>query len=425
MKILFIHQNFPGQFKHLAPALVRAGHEVRALILREGAPFRWGGVDVTPYQVNRSNTAGLHPWLRDFESKVIRAEACMRACVALNAQGFMPDVVIAHPGWGESLFVKDVWPAVKLGIYCEYFYRVVDDVGFDPEFSRPADDEGARIRLKNVNNVLHFDVADAALSPTRWQADTFPTQFRRRITVVHDGIDSELLAPNPTASLSLRSRFSEPVDLTVKNEVITFVNRNLEPYRGWHVFARALPDLLKQRPRARVLIVGGDEVSYGAAPDPAQHGGLKTWREIMTTEVQPRIAKADWQRVHFLGRVPYEKFVRLLQVSTIHVYLTYPFVLSWSLLEAMSTGCAIVASDTAPVREVIQHDVTGRLVNFFDVQALVREVCELLDDPQTRRRLGAQARVHVQSHYELRAVCLPRQLAWVNALAGRPDSMSR
>ncbi|MFN3294931.1 MAG: glycosyltransferase, partial [Gemmobacter sp.] len=196
------------------------------------------------------------------------------------------------------------------------------------------------------------------------------------------------------------------------------VNRNLEPYRGFHVFMRALPEILKRRPRARVLIVGGNDVSYGARPDPARYGGMRTWREIFTAEVRPLIADADWQRVHFLGHIAYAHFVALLQLSTVHVYLTYPFVLSWSLLEAMSAGCAIVASDTPPVREAIQHGETGRLVNFFDVSGLANEVCALLADRAARERLGAKARAHAQRHYDLASVCLPQQLAWVEGLAG-------
>ena len=97
-------------------------------------------------------------------------------------------------------------------------------------------------------------------------------------------------------------------------------------------------------------------------------------------------------------------------------YLTYPFVLSWSLLEAMSVGCAIVASDTQPLKEAIEHDQTGRLVNFFDSHALANEVCTLLQDPSARARLGKNARAFAVSHYDLQTVCLPRQLAWVEGL---------
>ncbi|MCX7742744.1 MAG: glycosyltransferase, partial [Tepidimonas sp.] len=182
-------------------------------------------------------------------------------------------------------------------------------------------------------------------------------------------------------------------------------------------FMRALPEILRRRPAAHVLIVGGNDVSYGARPDPQRYGGLKSWREIVTAEGRPQIADADWARGHFLGNIPYQHFIPLLQLSTVHVYLTYPFVLSWSLLEAMSVGCAIVASDTQPLHEAIRHDETGRLVGFFDVAGLAREVCALLDDAAARRRLGHNARAFAQAHYDLQTVCLPQQLAWVQGLA--------
>ena len=409
MKILFIHQNFPGQFKFLAPALAKAGHEVVAMTMQKVPSATWQGVRLVPYTASRGSTPKVHPWVGDFETKVIRGEACFRAALALRSQGFTPDVIVAHHGWGESLFLKDVWPMARLGVYCEFFYHAQGaDTGFDPEF--PAHDEGevCRLRLKNLNNLLHFETADAGISPTRWQASTFPEPFRSRITVVHDGIDTEALKPNPEVSLTLNGQLK----LTREDEVVTFVNRNLEPYRGYHVFMRALPQILAQRPRARVLIVGGDDVSYGARPPDG-----RKWRDIFAAEVRPRISDADWARVHFLGNLAYPAFVALLQLSRVHVYLTYPFVLSWSLLEAMSVGCSVVASDTAPLHEAIEHDVTGRLVNFFDADALAGQVCELLDDSASARRLSAAARRFACSTYDLQSVCLPRQMDWVAGLA--------
>ena len=412
MNILIIHQNFPGQFKHLAPALVRAGHRVVATVLKKTDTRHWQGVELVPYTVARGSTPGIHPWLVDFESKTVRAQAFFGVALQLREQGFVPDIVIAHPGWGESLFVKEVWPATRLGIYCEFFYsQHGSDVGFDPEFSKVGVEEPCRLRLKNLNNLLHFEVADAGISPTHWQASTFPEPFGSRITVVHDGIDTGLIAPNPRASLTLKTAAGEALPLTRETELITFVNRNLEPYRGYHIFMRALPELLRRRPGARVLLVGGDSSSYGAPPAEG------SWKERFISEVRPQISDADWARVHFVGSLPYNHFITLLQLSTVHVYLTYPFVLSWSLIEAMSAGCAIVASDTPPLREAIVHGQTGQLVDFFDVQGLVQASCALLEDAPARARLGAAAREFALAHYDLKTHCLPRQLQWVEALA--------
>lgn len=410
MKILMVHQNFPGQFKFLAPALVKRGHEVAAMTLQKTEARAEHGVRLVPYKVGRGTTQGLHPWVLDLETKVIRAEACFRAALALKAEGFVPDVIVAHPGWGESLFLKEVWPGAKLGMYSEFFYHAHGaDVGFDPEFASGDPGDICRLQLKNFNNLMHFQAADAGLSPTHWQASTFPEPFRSKITVVHDGIDTATVRPNPQASITLNSSLV----FTKRDEVITFVNRNLEPYRGYHIFMRALPELLRRRKSARVLIVGGDDVSYGAKPNDG-----RKWKDIFAEEVRPHISDADWARVHFVGKVPYNVFIALLQISTVHVYLTYPFVLSWSLLEAMSAGCTIVASDTKPLHEAIQHAVTGRLVNFFDAAALTNEICTLLEAPDVRTRLGASARDFALANYDLKTICLPRQLAWVESLRG-------
>jgi glycosyltransferase involved in cell wall biosynthesis len=412
MKILFLHQNFPGQFKFLAPALAEQGHEVRALSMHAKGVQRWKGVEVLPYGARRGTTPNVHPWVADFETKTIRAEACFRAALTLRADGYVPDLIVAHHGWGESLFLKDVWPKAKLGIYCEFFYHPHGaDVGFDPEFPSKDAGEACRLRLKNLNNLLHFEIADAGISPTHWQASTFPEPYRSKITVVHDGIDTEAVAPNPAVNLTLNGDLT----LTKADEVITFVNRNLEPYRGYHVFMRALPEILKRRPNARVLIVGGDDVSYGARPTVEEHGGQK-WKDIFAAKVRPQISDADWARVHYLGNIPYQHFIPLLQLSSVHVYLTYPFVLSWSLLEAMSAGCAIVASDTQPLHEAIKHNETGKLVNFFDHTQLASQVCDLLEQPEERQRLGANARAFAQQNYDLKTVCLHKQLEWVEGL---------
>lgn len=415
MRLLFVHQNFPGQFKHLAPALARAGHQVLALSLQARAAAVWQGVRVVPYRVARGNTPGLHPWLVDMETKTLRGAACFEAVRGLRKQGFVPDVIVAHPGWGESLFLKQVWPQARLGLYAEFFYREQGgDVGFDPEFA-DADPEVAacRLQLKNLNHQAHAGLADAALSPTHWQASTYPAEYQRLITVVHDGIDTDALCPDPGVC------FRHPLpdgerQWTRDDEVITFVARELEPYRGFHIFMRALPELLRRRPQAQVLVVGGDGVSYGARPADG-----RSWKTVFSEEVRPQIGDADWARVHFLGKLPHDRFVDMLRVSRLHLYLSYPFVLSWSLLEAMSVGACVLGSDTAPVREAVSEGETGRLIDFFDTQALVERACELLADPEQRARLGANARAQVLARYDLARVCLPAQLAWVDALAAR------
>ncbi len=410
MQILIIHQNFPGQYKHLAPALVEQGHQVFSLTPKVEKRTVWKGVTLLPYRIKRSSSKDVHPWLSDLETKVIRAEACYRQALVLKDKGLEPDVILGHHGWGEPMFLKDVWPNAKMGLYCElYHLNSGETVNFDPEFSTP-DLRGnvLRLRLRNLNNALHFDIGDAGISPTKFQAATFPEPFRDKISVIHDGIDTNTVKPNADAVLKI----SDDLSVTRDEEVITFINRNLEPYRGYHVFMRALPKLLKARPNAQVVLLGGDEVSYGSRPPSG-----KTWKQIYIDEVREQISDEDWARVHFMGRVPYDVFLAMMQVSRLHIYLTYPFVLSWSLLEAMSTEAAILASDTAPVLEAIKHDETGWLSDFFDADALVEKANALLEDKERRARLGKAARAFVLKTYDLKTQCLPKQLEWVSGLA--------
>lgn len=403
MNVLFIHQNFPAQFVHLAPALAAdPKNDVRALT--PGKRPCPAGVKLHTYNIKRSSSKEIHPWLSDMETKTIRAEAAFWGAMQLKKEGFMPDLIIAHPGWGESLFLKDVWPNAKLALYCEFYYQTVGgDVNFDPEFSTQELDMACRLRLKNANFDLHLLQADAGISPTHYQRSTFPKHFQDKISVIHDGIDTNRIKPNPQVTMRLNG-----MELTKNDEIITFVNRNLEPMRGYHIFMRALPEILKENPKARVIIVGGDDVSYGSKPPV----GTK-WKQHFLNEVCDQL---DLTRVHFVGKLPYPDFIQLLQLSTVHVYLTYPFVLSWSLLEAMSAGCAIVASDTAPVREVIKHNETGLLVDFFDVNDIAEQVAMLLKNKNKRSLLNVLARQLIVRSYDLRVACLPSQLKYINGL---------
>ncbi len=405
MKYLFVHQNFPGQFKYLAPELSKIdGNQVVGFSMNEYVGSE--SLRVINYKVTRINKVEIHPFLKDFETKIVRGEAAYRAAVTLKNEGFYPDVIIAHPSWGESLFLKEVWPKAKLGIYCEYFYLTQGgDLDFDPEFPSKKIDFEISIKMKNLSNIMHFDIADAGLSPTLWQRNSYPESFKSRISIIHDGIDTDAAASDKNAYVTI----NDNIRLDKGSEVITFVNRNLEPYRGYHVFMRALPSLLKERPNAHVIIVGGDKVSYGAAAPDGQ-----SWKSIFLNEVIDRIDKS---RVHFVGNLSYKNYLKVLQVSTVHVYLTYPFVLSWSLLEAMSVGCAIVASKTAPVEEVIEHGVNGVLVDFFDKERLTQEIIKLLDNSKLRQELGQAARRAILDNYDLKSICLPKQLAWSSSLA--------
>jgi len=397
---LFIHQNFPGQFVHVANELLRLGHTVVALGIKgRGLP----GVRFIRYQPKPPARTSDIEAARDFETKIVRGLACAQVMEELKAKGFTPDTIVAHPGWGESLFCKDIWPSTRQLMFGEFFYSAQGaDYNFDPEFARDSLAERARLRLKNTVHLHALHACDAGYTPTQWQLGQLPQEYRGKFQVIFDGIDTQLVAPAPDAFVQLRR---DDIRLTAADEVITFVNRNLEPYRGFHVFMRALPEILRQRPKARCLIIGGDDVSYGAKP---ARGG--TWRQVMMAEVG---AQLPMERVHFLGNLPYADYLRVIQVTRCHVYLTYPFVLSWSCLETMAAGRVVVASRTEPVQEVITDGVNGLLFDFFDVAGLVRQVTEVLADPGRHAALGDAARQTVVDRYDLRSSCLPAQIALI------------
>jgi len=401
MKILFIHQNMPGQFKHLAPAMARAGHEVRFLTQRGDVDLP--GVRRATYGKPRSAHASTHHYVRLFENSVLAGQQVVRACMQFQREGWVPDVIVAHPGWGEALFVKDVWPSVPLLNFCEFYYGGEgSDTGFLPE--EPADiDSICRVRARNAAHLLSLEACDAGITPTQWQLSRHPAPFRDKIRVIFDGIDCGVVRPNPKASFALPGGRV----LTAEDEVVTYVARNLEPYRGYPSFIRALPELLAQRPQAQVVIVGGDEMSYGRSPPEAAN-----WREHMAREVS-----LDPARVHFTGKLPYAQYLALLQVSALHIYLTVPFVLSWSCLEAMGAGCLILASDTAPVVEAIADGSNGLLCDFHDPEDIAGKAAAALAARGDMAGLRKAARQTVLERYDL-SRCLPAQMALVSEVAG-------
>jgi len=251
MRILFIHQNFPAQFKYLAPALAsNPQNQVVALTTRPNSPEVWQGVQLVSYQETRQASASSHVWARDYEKKIIQGSAALQMAIALKNGGFYPDIVIAHPGWGEGLFIKDVWPQAKLALYCELFFHAQGlDEDFDPEFMNKDINHLCQVRLKNAHYLVQMLAADAAISPMYWQAQTFPAFFREKIAVIHEGIDTKELRPNPDIGLSFKTPKGQSLSLTRHSEVVTFVCRNLEPYRGYHIFMRALPELLRRHPQ--------------------------------------------------------------------------------------------------------------------------------------------------------------------------------
>ena len=403
--ILFVHQNFPGQYKLLAETLA-SNDSFNVVAIGQRQPFAEDlkHLHYIGYTFGPADIPDIFPPLLFFSEQVRRAGIVRSRLMDLRSRGFAPDVCFVHPGWGEALFLRDVFPDTKLVAYLEHYYTARGtDLDFDPEFPGPDTDRDF-VSLRNLPILQAAAVADALISPTAWQASRFPEALRQRIDILHEGIDTEAATPGPAAPLRLPDgRRIEPGGI-----LITYVSRSLEPYRGFHTFMRALPSLLERLPDAHVALVGGLQPSYGRAP-----AGGGTWKEQLLAEVGTRI---DHERVHFLGRVPYKDLLNLFRLSTVHVYLTYPFVLSWSLLDAMACGCAIVASDTAPVREVIQEGRNGVLVDFFDTEALTGRIASLAENEIERKGLAAGARATVVESYDFRTAALPRYAALLERL---------
>jgi glycosyltransferase involved in cell wall biosynthesis len=406
MNFLFVHQNFPGQFRHVAAALAEMPkHKIVAIgetANLKNRPRLHPAITVVGYQPKQGGSPGTHHYLREFEGAVRRGQEVARTAIGLKEKGFMPDVVVSHPAWGESLFLKDVFPEARHVTYFEFYYHTAGgDVGFDPDFPATFDDR-CRVRVKNTTQMLALESADAGISPTAWQKRRYPEEFRRKIRVIHEGVDTAAICPDSSAEFDTGGQRFRKGD-----RVITYVARNLEPYRGFHVFMRALPLIQEHCPDSQIVIVGGDEVSYGRKPPEG-----KTYRSLYTEEVEPFV---DWSRVHFTGKLPYNLYLNVLRISSAHVYLTYPFVLSWSMIEAMAAGCLVVGSSTPPVQEVVRHGENGLLVDFFNKEQLARTVGEAVKNPDRYEEIRRNARKTAVQQFDLKTRCLPEMLRYLTA----------
>lgn len=398
MKILFLHPNFPAQFRHLAAFLSRdkTNRIIFATARKEG---QMPGVYKVIYTQARKPHRETHHYVKNLEDAVLQGQAVYRELDKLKAEGFYPDVIYGHSGWGAPLFTKDVFPKSKLLCYFEWFYRSSgSDVGFDPDEPITADDR-PRIRMRNAPILSDLYSCDAGLSPTHWQMSQFPDEYQNKIKVLHDGIDTDFFSPKKGEPLVLPEI---GLDLSEAKEIVTYVSRGLEPYRGFPQFMEAVSMILKRRKNCHVIVVGEDRVAYGKRlPDG------RTFKRAMLEKFD-----FDLSRLHFTGRLPYDQYRKVLRVSSVHVYLTRPFVLSWSMLEAMSTGCLLVASKTQPVTEVIEDRKNGLLVNFFDTNEIADRVEECLNNQDLMKPIRINARETIQERYNL-ARLLPAHIEWM------------
>lgn len=399
MNILFLHPNFPAQFLYLAQHFVRMGGNRVVFLTTKTNGNKLPGVTTALYKTEKG-VKKQHPYLQPIEEAVLDGQAVYRALIGLREKiQFVPDVIVGHTGWGSTLYCKDLYPDVPLVGYFEWYYHAEgSDVAYFPG-EKVSDDSRLRIRTRNAHHLMNLEVCDVLFTPTEWQRAQFPLPYRLKMHVIHEGVDTQFCHPEPGKRLVIgKTKEHEACDLSGAKEILTYVSRGFEPYRGFPQFMQAAAILLKRRPNLHVVCVGSDVSCYGPAPEPG-----KTWRDVMDSRLE-----YDKNRVHFLGHLDRLSYQTVLQASTVHVYLTRPFILSWSMLEAMSFGCAVVGSKTPPVEEVIRDGENGLLANFRSPEHIAQRVEELLDDKALRTRLGRAARETILDRYDERK-CVLRQ----------------
>ncbi len=405
MKILFAHRSFPGQFSRMCTLLPTTG-DYEIVFMTQETTNRLEGVTQFFYDEPLPTTPNIHPYVEPFESAVRMGQSAVRTAARVKASGFIPDLIVGHTCWGETLFLKTVFPGVPVLAYPEFFHNLTGaDYGFDPEFPSPPED-AERVIARNATQLVSLNEADWSLVPTEWQRSLFPAHLQQRMSVIHEGVFTDEVRPNPDQRMTLKSGRT----YTTQDQVITFVARNLEPYRGFHTMMRAVPEILRRHPEAVIAFIGGDDVSYGNP-----HPSGKSWRQVMREEV----GTLDAKRVWFTGQLPYEPYSALLQLSSAHIYLTYPFVLSWSFTEALSAGCAIIGSNTGPVQEVIRHGENGLLVDFFSPTAIADAVTAVLTHPDRTAAMRQAARQTAIDRYDVKTFCLPKVVKLFDDLVAR------
>jgi glycosyltransferase involved in cell wall biosynthesis len=410
-QILFIHQNFPGQYRYLAKYYAELNDwdvyavGEKACVQRQLHSIP-KNITLLGYVIPKALPKQVSPRVESMAGYVARADVLESLLLRQKAEGLDPDIILAHPGWGEGLYLKEIFPRARLVYFFEFYFSTTQyNINFDPDFPSTLNQQ-ISYRMSNTATLVSLDVADVGISPTQWQFSTHPKAFQSKIKVIHDGVDTSIVKPRQPVDIVFSHLPAGEITLSPDDEIITYSVRNLEPSRGFHRYMRALPDLQKARPKARFIIIGGDEKSYSGA-----HASGKSWREVMLEEVGGRL---DMGRVVFLGKIPYERLLDLFSMTALHIYMTTPFVLSWSLMEAMACEAPVLASSTEPVIEVIEDGENGFLFDYFSQKELIEKVSLLMENPELRKNVSKKARQTVVERYDLHTVCLPQHIALID-----------
>lgn len=400
MKFCFIHPVFGSQFYPLAAHLAeQPEHEVLFLcsadhgkegmrnLGRDFAPTPRMQVQTFNYHSGRKHHAD--PLLQRILDESYQGMEVFRTLRAMKKQGYAPDFILCHNYWGAALYLKDIYPEVPKIVYSEYHSTPEHVAACLKPGAKLPDSNKLYLRTGQANSLISLDAADVILTPTEFQKSTHPAYLHSKIKVIHDGIDTDFFAPNhEVQAIGIAGRkIAKP-----EHKIITYVSRNFESYRGFESFVKAAA-IVQQQCHEAVFLVGGGTGGGG-------YGGQCGPDYVKS--VLADTPELDLRRFLFMGVLNHADYQQLLQLSDVHVYLTVPFVLSWSLLEAMATGCTIVASDTAPVKEVIKDGKNGLLADLYAPEAIAEQIVKAIQKPNPK--LGEQARKTIEKHYSIGAV---------------------
>ncbi len=395
MNIFILHPSFPAQYLNLAPYLASNPENQVFFLSKENsinAQLRGVTLALYPKPSEESDkwikTCGP---LRPAAEAVVEGQAVLRAMEWLaKEKNVRPDVIIGHTGWGSTLYCKDMYPKVPIMGYFEWYYLVEDSDCYWWPDEIPQIGSRISIRTRNAHHLMNLELCDAGICPTKWQYSQFPEEYKPKLNIIHEGIDTRFCSPDPSGKRPGLVLDDIKLNLPEGTEIITYVARGFEIYRGFPYFMDAIRHVLAHRPKTHVVVVGKDRICYGAQ--------LKD-----TTYLKEEEKKGGYptDRVHFVGLRNRGDYQKILRASSCHIYLTRPFVLSWSCLEAMSFACPMVCSKTPPVQEVMEDGVNGLLAEFRSPYHIARKIEELLDDPERAKKLGAAARETILERFEL------------------------
>jgi glycosyltransferase involved in cell wall biosynthesis len=401
MHVLFVHKNFPAQFGHIGSYLVKQ-KGYRCTFVSETPPGMVEGIQKIQYRPQGGASEETQYYSRTFENGMAHTTGVYQA-LKPHVTRLRPDLVVGHSGFGSTLFLPELFPSARVINYFEFFYHPHNsDIDFRPEWP-VLEEDVLRSRARNAMILLDLEYCHAGYSPTAYQAGLLPAAYQHKLRVLHDGIDTDFWRRQPLAERAFGSHSFGP-----ETRIVTYVSRGFESMRGFDIFMRAAKKICDADRRVVFLIVGSDRVCYG--------GDLKFIREKSFKDYILKQDNYDLSRMIFLGQVKPSDLVKVFSLSDLHIYLTVPFVLSWSLLDALACGCTVLASDTEPVREFVRPGQTGLLENFFDADAFARTALQVLAEPEAYRHLGQAGETLIREQYSLRTI-IPRMTAFYEEVA--------